>query len=95
MKCTKMDCRNDAIDGSFYCDRHRSSDELQKAMEIASRFLENSRHDPDGDECVLARQFNRLLERYARLLPAGNATEEERKKWSRDLADVIYGKDEA
>lgn len=65
--------------------------ELRRAIEIADRFLDRPNADPDGDECVLARQFNRLLERYHRLLPAGSATEAEKTQWSRDLADLIYG----
>lgn len=41
--------------------------ELEQAISIANRFLDDGdsfgRRDPDGDECVLARQFNRLRER--------------------------------
>lgn len=42
-------------------------DEFEQAIAIASRFLDDGdafgKRDPDGDECVLARQFNRLRER--------------------------------
>jgi len=43
------------------------SNERAQAAAIAERFLDEPYADPDGDQCVLARQFNRSQEEIARL----------------------------
>jgi hypothetical protein len=40
-------------------------DERQQAIKIADRLLDEPHADPDGDICVLARQFNRQSEELA------------------------------
>lgn len=45
-------------------------DERAQAKAIAEKWLDESYADPDGDQCVLARQFNRSLEEIERLRAA-------------------------
>lgn len=50
------------------------AENFAKAYEIANCILDRRNGDPDADEAVLARQFNRLMERATRALlhPAEN-----------------------
>ena len=42
--------------------------ELQQAIGIATSVLDRPHTDPDGDECVVARQFLRAVERMTDVL---------------------------
>jgi hypothetical protein len=42
-------------------------DELEEAKVVAERWLDEPYADPDGDQCRVARQFNRALEQIGRL----------------------------
>jgi hypothetical protein len=46
------------------------SDEKLQAVEIANRFLDEPYADPDSDQCIVARQFLRALERLGEYTPS-------------------------
>ena len=54
-------------------------DERAQAKRIADRMLDEPYADPDGDQCVLARQFNRSQEEVERL-----------SRWVADLQSGMY-----
>ena len=54
--------------------------EKEQAIALANRVLDKPYVDPDGDICLLARQFLRALERAGETLqPASEPTEEEER----------------
>ena len=46
--------------------KHRKMGDLEHAIWLANRALDNPTEDPDSDLCIVSRQFLRMIEREKR-----------------------------
>ena len=63
-------------------------DEFVEAYKLADRILDRPNADPDGDIAVLARQFQRAVEKIGICTTRG-PTQEEKQRWALMAREAI------